>query len=108
MIAALLFRAKHEAEPLHREAPGRRGCRMHLHGSPIGTLRATELDYVYEWDNKSAAMKDAVQKACPGPFPGFFAPAFVMVDFLKNSWSAAFQPWLRSSQLDQAAFSFHK
>lgn len=46
------------------------------------------LDYVHEWNNKTAAIKTAVQQACPGPFEGFMAPTFVLLDFIPDSWSA--------------------
>lgn len=46
------------------------------------------LDYVEEWNKKSMVIKSAVQKACPGPFPGFMAPSFVSLDFLDTEWSA--------------------
>ncbi|KAJ5630806.1 uncharacterized protein N7484_010906 [Penicillium longicatenatum] len=45
------------------------------------------LDYVNEWNKKSAFVKAAVQKACPGPFPGFMAPSFVFVDGM-TTWTA--------------------
>lgn len=45
-------------------------------------------DYSYEWNNKSAAIKAAVERACPGPFAGFLAPSFLLLDFIKNTWSA--------------------
>lgn len=41
----------------------------------------SELDYVKEWNLKSGAIQDAVQRACPGAFPGFMAPTFVLLDF---------------------------
>ncbi|KAJ5951122.1 uncharacterized protein N7479_009535 [Penicillium vulpinum] len=47
------------------------------------------LDYAEEWNTKSAIIKSAVQKACPGSFPGFMAPSFVLLDFIvKTSWTA--------------------
>lgn len=47
------------------------------------------LDYVHEWNHKSSVIKEAVQKACPGSFPGFMAPSFILMDFIKgNGWSA--------------------
>jgi hypothetical protein len=45
------------------------------------------LDYVNEWNEKSAIVKSAVQKACPGHFPGFMAPSFVFVDGM-TTWTA--------------------
>jgi hypothetical protein len=46
-------------------------------------------DYVHEWNYKSAAVVAAVQKACPGKFPGFMAPSFVLLDFITpNGWTA--------------------
>lgn len=45
-------------------------------------------DYVYEWNNKSAAIETAVQRDCPGPFTGFLAPSFVLLNFIQNTWSA--------------------
>lgn len=46
------------------------------------------LDYVHEWNNKSAAIEAAVQRSCPGLFPGFMAPSFVLLSFIDNTWSA--------------------
>jgi hypothetical protein len=47
------------------------------------------LDYVHEWDMKSEIVKKAVQKACPGLFPGFMAPSFVLIDKIVNTtWTA--------------------
>lgn len=46
------------------------------------------LDYVHEWNHKSAAVTAAVQNACPGPFAGFMAPSFVLLNFIENQWSA--------------------
>ncbi|KAJ5676453.1 uncharacterized protein N7477_002086 [Penicillium maclennaniae] len=46
------------------------------------------LDYVHEWNQKSAAVKAAAQKACPGPFPGFLAPSFVLGNIIESQWSA--------------------
>ncbi|KAJ5419531.1 uncharacterized protein N7487_003081 [Penicillium crustosum] len=47
------------------------------------------LDYVEEWNFKSAIVKSAVQKACPGSFPGFMAPSFVLLDFIdETTWTA--------------------
>ena len=40
------------------------------------------LDYVEEWNSKSAIVKSAVQKACPGSFPEFMAPSFALLDFM--------------------------
>ncbi|KAJ5995408.1 hypothetical protein N7481_002385 [Penicillium waksmanii] len=46
------------------------------------------LDYVHEWNYKSSVVKSAVQKACPGPFPGFMAPSFVLLDSVEtNGWT---------------------
>ncbi|KAK4867853.1 hypothetical protein LT330_007512 [Penicillium expansum] len=57
-----------------------------------GTYRPTNyslLDYVEEWNSKSVIVKSAVQKACPGPFPGFMAPSFVLLDFIDDTtWTA--------------------
>ncbi|KAJ5383068.1 hypothetical protein N7517_000979 [Penicillium concentricum] len=47
------------------------------------------LDYAEEWNSKSAIVKSAVQKACPGSFPGFMAPSLVLLDFITGtSWTA--------------------
>ena len=47
------------------------------------------LDYVKEWNHKSTIVKTAVEKACPGPFPGFMAPSLVLVDFIDtHGWTA--------------------
>ncbi|KAJ5086472.1 hypothetical protein NUU61_007779 [Penicillium alfredii] len=48
------------------------------------------LDYSCEWNRKAAVVKAAVQKACPGPFPGFMAPSFVLLDLAlsKTTWTA--------------------
>ena len=57
-----------------------------------GVYRSTnysELDYAQEWNRKSAVVQAAVQKGCPGPFPGFLAPSFVLLDFVDtNGWTA--------------------
>ncbi|CAI7610721.1 unnamed protein product [Penicillium glandicola] len=57
-----------------------------------GTYRSTNyslLDYSEEWNTKSAIVKSAVQKACPGSFPGFMAPSLVLLDFIANTtWTA--------------------
>lgn len=34
-------------------------------------------DYIHEWNHKTAAIKTAVQKACPERFSGFMAPSFI-------------------------------
>lgn len=36
-------------------------------------------DYVDEWNRKSAAVKDAVEKACPDIDLGFMAPTFIFL-----------------------------
>lgn len=46
------------------------------------------LDYVHEWNHKTAVIKSAVEKACPGPFPGFMAPSFALLDFIPDGWTA--------------------
>lgn len=47
------------------------------------------LDYVGEWNSKSAIVKSAVQKVCPGSFPGFMAPSLVLLDFIDDTtWTA--------------------
>ncbi|KAJ5684626.1 uncharacterized protein N7477_000971 [Penicillium maclennaniae] len=49
----------------------------------------SELDYVEEWNQKSSFVKAAVHKACPGPFPGFMAPSFVLLSETDSSgWTA--------------------
>ncbi|KAJ6131215.1 hypothetical protein N7523_001675 [Penicillium sp. IBT 18751x] len=49
----------------------------------------SELDYVEEWNQKSTFIKAAVQKACPGRFPGFMAPSFVLLSETDSSgWTA--------------------
>jgi hypothetical protein len=57
-----------------------------------GTYRAANyslLDYVDEWNMKSEIVKKAVQKACPGFFPGFMAPSFVLIDkIVTTTWTA--------------------
>ncbi|KAJ5741509.1 hypothetical protein N7533_010918 [Penicillium manginii] len=46
------------------------------------------LDYVHEWNHKASVVKSVVQKACPGPFPGFMAPSFVLMDSVQtNGWT---------------------
>lgn len=55
-----------------------------------GTYRAANysmLDYVHEWNKKSAAVKDAVQKSCPGSFPGFMAPSFAPPELVETGWA---------------------
>lgn len=44
--------------------------------------------YVDEWNYKTTAIKTAVEKACPGFFPGFMSPSFVILDLVKNNWTA--------------------
>ncbi|KAJ5370389.1 uncharacterized protein N7496_006481 [Penicillium cataractarum] len=44
--------------------------------------------YSNEWNYKTAAIKTAYEKACPGAFPGFMAPSFVFSDIVKNNWTA--------------------
>lgn len=44
--------------------------------------------YVNEWNYKTAAIKAAYKKACPGAFPGFMAPSFVILDIIKSNWTA--------------------
>lgn len=44
--------------------------------------------YVNEWNYKTAAIKAAVEKACPGAFPGFMSPSFVILDIVKSNWTA--------------------
>ncbi|KAJ5098927.1 hypothetical protein N7532_005928 [Penicillium argentinense] len=47
------------------------------------------LDYAQEWNHKSSIVKAAVQNACPGPFPGFMAPSFVLLTFVDTKgWTA--------------------
>lgn len=47
------------------------------------------LDYVLEWNHKSAIVKTAVEEACPGSFPGFMAPSLVLLDSINtNGWTA--------------------
>lgn len=36
-------------------------------------------DYVDEWNRKSAAVKDAVEQACPDIDLGFMAPTFIFL-----------------------------
>ncbi|KAJ5939579.1 hypothetical protein N7466_002713 [Penicillium verhagenii] len=45
------------------------------------------LDYVHEWNRKSAVIRSTVEKACPGHFPGFMAPSFVFVEGM-TTWTA--------------------
>jgi hypothetical protein len=40
----------------------------------------SELDYVEEWNRKSAFVQTAVHKACPGSSVGFMAPTFILLD----------------------------
>ncbi|KAF3384630.1 Beta-glucuronidase [Penicillium rolfsii] len=44
--------------------------------------------YVDEWNYKTTAIKATVEKACPGPFPGFMSPSFVILDIIKSTWNA--------------------
>lgn len=49
----------------------------------------SELDYVQEWNRKTTFIQAAVHKACPGPFSGFMAPSFVLMDGTgSNGWTA--------------------
>ncbi|CAG8224193.1 unnamed protein product [Penicillium salamii] len=53
-----------------------------------GKYRASNyslLDYANEWNLKSEIVKTAVDKACPGLFPGFMAPSLVLLDFIVNT-----------------------
>ncbi|KAJ5770386.1 uncharacterized protein N7511_002437 [Penicillium nucicola] len=65
-------------------------------------------EYVDEWNSKSTAIKAAVQKACPGSFPGFMAPSFLVFSLFENGWSAeevfnlGFDPYSLTKEL-----SFH-
>lgn len=45
------------------------------------------LDYVHEWNKKAAAVTHAVQKSCPGRFPGFMAPSFAPPEFTETDWA---------------------
>ncbi|KAJ5952165.1 uncharacterized protein N7479_010578 [Penicillium vulpinum] len=47
-------------------------------------------DYVQEWKRKSDVVLAGVQKACPGPFPGFMAPSFLY--FASGLFNQQF-PW---------------
>ncbi|GLI73358.1 hypothetical protein PoHVEF18_001575 [Penicillium ochrochloron] len=44
--------------------------------------------YVNEWNYKTAAIKAAVEKACPGASLGFMSPSFVILDIIKSNWTA--------------------
>ncbi|CAG8948131.1 unnamed protein product [Penicillium salamii] len=53
-----------------------------------GKYRASNyslLDYANEWNLKSEIVKTAVDKACPGLFPGFMAPSLVLLDNIVNT-----------------------
>jgi hypothetical protein len=63
------------------------GNEWNLSGDEYRPANYSLLDYVNEWNQKSAFVKAAVQKACPGPFPGFMAPSFVFVDGM-TTWTA--------------------
>lgn len=43
--------------------------------------------YANEWNYKSEAIKAAFEEACPGAFPGFMAPSFVIMSLVKNNWT---------------------
>ena len=38
-------------------------------------------DYIREWNHKTTALQEAYAKACPGSFPGFMAPSFILPYF---------------------------
>lgn len=38
-------------------------------------------DYIREWNHKTTALQEAYDKACPGSFPGFMAPSFILPYF---------------------------
>lgn len=47
-------------------------------------------DYVQEWNSKTTALRDAYEKNCPGSFPGFMAPSFILPYFNSDgilNWS---------------------
>lgn len=45
----------------------------------------TLLSYADEWNYKSEKTKAVFEEACPGAFPGFFAPSFVIINPFENS-----------------------
>lgn len=44
--------------------------------------------YANEWNYKTAAIKTAYEKLCPGAFPGLMSPILVILDRLKNNYTA--------------------
>lgn len=65
--------------------------------------------YADEWNYKTAAIKAAVEEACHSAFPGFMAPSFVIMDLVKNNWTAEdlFQLGYDPKNLTKE-LSFHK